>query len=163
VKKLDDVKNLKLIVAGASFYGKDVSESPYMVELKKEAETVREKVIFTGYVDYRKMPSYLKTADIAVVPSLWEEPFGLTDLEAMASGVPLITTRSGGIPEICEGVAILLDRDDICHHLAEAIRFLYNHPVEAKVLSQKAQTRSWDFDKDVFSRNYMSILEMIQK
>ena len=56
------------------------------------------------------MPSFLKIANIIVVPSMWEEPFGLTVLEAMAAGVPLIATRSGGIPEVCEGSAILLQK-----------------------------------------------------
>ena len=52
-------------------------------------------------------------ANIAVLPSMWDEPFGLTIAEALATGLPLITTRSGGIPEICEGVATILDREHI--------------------------------------------------
>jgi glycosyltransferase involved in cell wall biosynthesis len=41
--------------------------------------------------------------DLVVVPSQWEEPFGLVTVEAMASGVPVISTGRGGLPEILGG------------------------------------------------------------
>lgn len=46
------------------------------------------------------VPRLLRSAAVAVVPSLWAEAFGLTVVEAMAAGVPVIATRVGGIPEI---------------------------------------------------------------
>jgi glycosyltransferase involved in cell wall biosynthesis len=104
------------------------------------------------------MPSYLKIANIIVVPSIWEEPFGLTVLEAMAAGVPLIATRSGGIPEICKGVATLIDRDNVCENIANAINHLYNNPKAATELAQAAVTRSWTFDKDIFARKYLETI-----
>ena len=109
------------------------------------------------------MPSYLKTANIVVVPSLWEEPFGLTVLEAMAAGVPLIATRCGGIPEVCEGAAILIERENICHNIAEAIQYLYNNPHEANLLVKNAEKRSWLFDKTPFSENYYKAIDQIWK
>jgi glycosyltransferase involved in cell wall biosynthesis len=42
----------------------------------------------------------LASSSVAVVPSTWEEAFGLTVVEAMAAGVPVVATRVGGIPEI---------------------------------------------------------------
>ena len=105
------------------------------------------------------MPTYLKTANVIVVPSTWEEPFGLTVLEAMATGVPLIATRCGGIPEVCEGTAILVDRDDIVNQLSEAIIHLYKNPEFAKSLGGEAQMRSWSFDKDVFSKEYLQVIK----
>ena len=44
----------------------------------------------------------LRSATLAVVPSIWEEAFGLTVIEAMASGVPVVATRVGGITELVE-------------------------------------------------------------
>jgi glycosyltransferase involved in cell wall biosynthesis len=158
IRQLPDIDRLKLVIAGASFYGRDSGESPYMKQLKAEAEEVKEKVIFTGFVDYRQMPSYLKTASVAVVPSLWEEPFGLTVLEAMAAGVPLVATRCGGIPEVCADTAMLIDRTDVSHHLADAIRFIHDHPQEAVQMGQRAQERSWTFDKEIFAKNYLDMV-----
>ncbi len=161
IKKIKTIPHLKLIIAGASFYGKDTSVHPYLKELIKESEDIKDQVIFTGFIDYKEMPSFLKIANVIVVPSMWEEPFGLTVLEAMAAGVPLITTKSGGIPEVCEGAAILLNRDNIVKQLADAIIYLYKNPKEAKTLREKAQMRSWNFNKDIFSKKYLYTIQQI--
>lgn len=100
-------------------------------------------------------------ADIAVVPSLWEEPFGLTVVEAMAAGLPLITTRSGGIPEICEGVATIVERDNIIDNLAAAILDLYHNPVKRKQMSAASLERSKMFDKESYAKNFFAALESI--
>lgn len=55
------------------------------------------------YIGYRSdIENVYKTADVIVVPSSWDEPFGLINIEAGAAGKPIIATRSGGIPEIIE-------------------------------------------------------------
>ncbi len=105
------------------------------------------------------IPSYLKTADIAVVPSMWEEPFGLTVIEAMAAGLPLITTYSGGIPEICNGVAILVDRKHIVDNLARAILDLYEHPEKRQQMAAASLERSKMFDKETYAKNFFAALE----
>ena len=158
IKKIKTIPNIKLIVTGASFYGADKTTSPYLHELQEASKDIKEKVLFTGFINYDMMPSYLKIANIIVVPSIWEEPFGLTVLEAMAAGVPLIATRSGGIPEICKGVATLIDRDNVCENIANAINHLYNNPNAATELAQAAVTRSWKFDKDIFARKYLETI-----
>jgi glycosyltransferase involved in cell wall biosynthesis len=47
----------------------------------------------------RDVPELVRAVDVLVVPSQWEEPFGLVVAEAMASGVPVVATRRGGLPE----------------------------------------------------------------
>lgn len=98
-------------------------------------------------------------ADIAVIPSMWEEPFGLTVVEAMAAGLPLITTRSGGIPEICEGVATIVERDDIVNNLAQAILDLYEHPEKRKQMAAASLKRAKLFDKETYAKNFFEALE----
>ena len=159
IKMIKDIKNLKLIIAGASFYGTDSQQSPFITELKKETEEIKDKVVFTGFVDYTEIPSYLKMANVAVVPSLWEEPFGLTVLEAMAAGIPLIATRCGGIPEICEHEAILIDREEVCDNIRKSILHLYHSPQEAEVMREKALKRSWAFDKASFAKDYLEVIQ----
>jgi glycosyltransferase involved in cell wall biosynthesis len=100
-------------------------------------------------------------ADIAVVPSMWEEPFGLTVVEAMAAGLPLITTRSGGIPEICEGVATIVERDNIVDNLASAILDLYEHPEKRRAMSEAALKRSKLFSKERYAREFFEALEVV--
>ena len=161
IKQVKEIVKLKLLIIGASAYGKDKEPTKYIRQLEEESEPIKDKVIFTGFINYDQMPSYLKMADIAVVPSMWEEPFGLTVVEALAAGLPLITTRSGGIPEICEGVATIIDRENIVENLAAAILDLYNHPEKRKQLAAAGLERAKQFDKDSYAKNFFKALEGI--
>lgn len=160
-KQLNSIPNLRLLIIGASSYGKDKHPTPFIEKLEKESESIKNRVIFTGFVDYNQVPSYLKMADIAVVPSMWEEPFGLTVVEAMAAGLPLITTRSGGIPEICEGIATIVDRESIVENLATAILNLYEHPEKRAIMAKASLERSKQFDKETYAKNFFKALEGI--
>ena len=61
---------------------------------------IEDRVIFLGYIEDSKLPEVFRMADIFVLPSVTSEAFGIVVLEAMASGVPVIATNVGGIPEI---------------------------------------------------------------
>lgn len=158
VKQLKQFDNIKLLIVGSPFYGNAKNESNYIQELKHEAETMKEHIFITGYIPYLKLPEYLWISDIAVVPSLWEEPFGNTVVEAMAAGLPLITTRSGGIPEICEGVAKIIDRGHIVDNLASAILYLYKHPGKRKQMASAGLERAKLFDKETYAKNFFKAL-----
>ena len=51
----------------------------------------------------------MKTASIIVIPSRWEEPFGLVTAEAMSNGIAIIASKVGGIPEIVKKNGILIE------------------------------------------------------
>lgn len=158
ISKLSYIQNLKLLIIGASFYGHDKVPTPFIKTLEEESKIIRNKVIFTGFINYADVPSYLKMADIAVLPSMWEEPFGLTIAEAMAAGLPLITTRSGGIPEICEGVATIVDRNNVVDNLTTAILDLYEHPEKRKQMATASLERAKKFDKETYAKNFFKAL-----
>jgi glycogen synthase len=58
-----------------------------------------DKVIFTGFMANRSLHQLYRAADVAVFPSLYE-PFGIVALEAMAAGVPVVTSDAGGLKEV---------------------------------------------------------------
>lgn len=161
MKLLYHIPNIKLLVIGASNYGKDANPTHFINQLEKEAESIKNRIVFTGFVNYKDVPSYLKIADIAVVPSMWEEPFGLTVIEAMAAGLPLITTRSGGIPEICEGVATIVEKENIVNNLATAIQDFYVHPKKREETKKSSLTHSNYYDKQRYSEDFFKALEKI--
>lgn len=72
----------------------------YLAELKSLAAhlNISEKVIFLGHVD--QPVQVYQSSDLVVLPSEWPEPFGRTIIEAMSSGIPVLASRVGGIPEI---------------------------------------------------------------
>jgi len=68
----------------------------YQLELIKLANRGDALVNFVGQVDHSHLPRLYREHDIFVFSSIWQEPFGLTHLEAMASGTPVISTADGG-------------------------------------------------------------------
>ncbi|MCD1258061.1 glycosyltransferase family 4 protein [Paenibacillus athensensis] len=88
-----------LIVVGGAFYGSK-RESGYVRKLHRTGNALRQHVRFVPYVPHQEVASWYRLADVAVVPSVKEEAFGLVNIEAMASGVPVVAARSGGIEEI---------------------------------------------------------------
>lgn len=85
------IENLKLIIVG---------DGEYLEELKVQAEKlgITDKVVFTGRVPYENVPSYYAAADVFVLPSLRQEGLPMTLPEAMASRLPVVASRIGGIP-----------------------------------------------------------------
>ncbi|MGH7157441.1 MAG: glycosyltransferase family 4 protein [Candidatus Saccharimonadales bacterium] len=59
-----------------------------------------DKILYLGYLDRTQLPAYYQKAKAVLTPVQWEEPFGLTTIEAMASGTPVISFRRGAAPEI---------------------------------------------------------------
>ena len=156
---LRDFPHIKLMILGSSFFNNVTDKDTFVNSLKSKSEEIKDKIVFTGFIPYDEVPNYLHIADIAVLPSMWEEPFGLTLVEAMAAGLPLITTQSGGIPEICEGVATIVDRKDIVNNLKNAITDLYNHPDKCQQMAIASQKRAQLFSKETFAKNFFDILK----
>ena len=90
IKAVKGLKKGSLLVIGGG---------PSERELREEAESLGKRVMFKGVVPFDDVPSFYKAADIIVYPTLYE-PLGNVILEGMASGKPVIASRTGGIPEI---------------------------------------------------------------
>jgi glycosyltransferase involved in cell wall biosynthesis len=63
---------------------------------------LNEKILYLGYIEQAQLVRYYQKAKALLTPVQWEEPFGLTTIEAMACGTPVISLRRGAAPEIIE-------------------------------------------------------------
>lgn len=158
---LKDYPKIKLMIIGGSFFGNTNHEDEFICSLKEKSKKIENKIVFTGFIPYNRMPDYLQIAEIAVLPSIWDDPFPTTELEAQAMGLPIITTVRGGIPEeVSERNAILLETDEhFVDNLAAAILDLYEHPEKREKMSFAGLERANLFDKDTFAKNYFAALE----
>lgn len=157
---LKSYNNIKLLVIGGSFFGDNNNDNPYITSLKKMAQQLGDRIVFTGFVPYSMVPGYLKIADIAVIPSQWEEPFGLTCLEAMAMGLPIIATKRGGIPEILKDhfAIVLQTGSDFVKNLSESIVELYKNPAKRKEMGQASFLESQKYDKEKYAEEFFKAL-----
>lgn len=153
--------NIKLLIVGGNFFGNDIAITDYMNDLHSFAEEYVDRIIFTGFRSYEEMPHLLKCADICVIPSIWEEPFSMSCVEAMASGLPLIVTRSGGMKELVnEQCALILDvSPDLPKRIADSILDLYDHREKRELMSVAAIERSKLFSKERYAGNFMQLLD----
>ncbi len=157
---LEDYPHIKLLVIGSSFYGNSDNKNDFAKALIAKAAPLKDRIIFTGFIPYSEIPGYLRIADVAVIPSVWDDPFPTTVLEAQAMGLPIISTLRGGIPEeVTEGNAILLNTDEyFVENLSTAILDLHEHPEKRKAMGEASLERSKLFSKERYAREFFDAI-----
>jgi len=116
-----------------------------------------------GIISPTKLPSYYAAADVLVLPSMFQETFGLVILEAFAAGIPVIGARSGGIPELVEHnrTGLLVDQGDV-EGLRDAMRqLLLDGSLRARLgaaARQVAVNMPWENTVDRLERTYQTVL-----
>jgi glycogen synthase len=136
----------------------DGSERP---KLEREAKRigVGDRVRFEGFVAHERRPAALVHVDLLVLPSLYEE-LGTVLLEAMQAGLPVVASKTGGIPDVIEdGVNGMLVLPGEPEALARAIdRFLADRDL-ARRLSEGAQQRAKDYDWEVLAERVLAVYQ----
>lgn len=145
-------------------------DGPYRAEIQKEVarQGISDRTIFTGFIHHDDVPVLLCSANVLVVPSIYEE-FGSVLLEAMAAGVPIIASRVGGIPfTIRHGQnGLLVDPKNISE-LAESIHSILSDNALAQSLGNRAALDAQNYSlsklaRAVIDRVYMPIIESVRE
>ena len=143
--------NDRVMASLERFYGNRLSEmvrrqfvlkgKAYLYDLRREAAG-DERIVFHGRVRQTKTIDFYRRAMVLVFPSVWHEPFGIPTVEAMACGLPVVSTYSGGIPETVEHgrTGILVARGD-AEELALAIGQLIDNPARAASVGEAGRQR----------------------
>lgn len=100
-------------------------------------------VHFLGFVPARTLPWLYNAASLFVYPSRYEG-FGLPVAEAMACGIPAITSTASSLPEVAGDAAPTLDPDDP-EALAAAMHAILSEPARAAIIQQKGLARARQF------------------
>ena len=90
----------KFSIVGASHLGENGEKSSFANLCSKKFLNIKGKTFFTGYLSNSAVQKKMQNASVVIVPSLWDEPYGLVVAEAMSNGAAVITSYSGGIPEV---------------------------------------------------------------
>jgi glycosyltransferase involved in cell wall biosynthesis len=146
IKGLDDFvamakritgKNIHFLIAGQC-RAKSVMPDAYSREELMALIATDSRIRYCGYLD--QIEDLYRTSNIVVAPSRWQEPFGLVCIETGAAGLPLVTTRVGGIPEIIEdGVnGMMVDPGDVTA-LTDKVQQLIDDPTLRATLGKNAR------------------------
>ena len=94
---------------------------------------------------YSDMPAIYNSADIFFLPSqttpTWEEQYGMSLIEAMACGLPIVTTDSGAIPEVVGNAGIVLAQQDV-DKMVKTLRDMIQNPGKRKAMSRDSLARA---------------------
>ncbi|WEK53355.1 MAG: glycosyltransferase family 4 protein [Candidatus Cohnella colombiensis] len=139
--------NVLVIIVGSALYGSHRT-TPYVRKLHRLAGRWRKHVHFQPYIPHHEVAHWLAMADIAVVPSIGKEAFGLVNVEAMAAGLPVIATNTGGIREVVSdgetGYLVSKQRSRIVSELSSRISELLSNSELREQMGRKGRQRVLD-------------------
>lgn len=137
------VPNLDVAVriVGSQGFDPTAPLSRYERSLRRQAAALRQDVTFSGFVDRPSLVAEMHQADLLVVPSDWDEPFGLTVLEGMAAELPVVAAAAGGIPEAAGSAALLVPRGEV-GVLADALVHVVTDEAARRELALASATRA---------------------
>lgn len=122
---------------------------------------LRDRVIDLGSPDRTALIQIYNAADVLLAPSLYEG-FGLTILEAMACGLPVITSNTSSLPEVAGDAAIQTDPLDV-HEIVDAVLKVKTNTVARQTLIQSGLSRAkrftWEHTADQVANVYETALQ----
>lgn len=121
-RAVGEIPNAKLWVVGDGWDRRRLEKLTLKLGLS-------ERVRFFGWVEREKLGKFYNEASLTVLPSIWPEPFGMSGIESLSAGKPVVAFKVGGIPEWLTDnkVGFLVPRANE-KELAKAIKTLLDNP-----------------------------------
>lgn len=158
IEAMRNVGNAMLVIVG---------DGPLRTELERQALPLRDKVRFWGGKTHDELVTIYASADLFAAPSVQArdggvEGFGLVFLEAMASGLPVVASRSGGIPDVVrDGENGLLAEPGNPADLAEKMNRVLRSDALAQTLRTGGMATAQSYDYAVIGQRYANVLKRV--
>lgn len=127
----------RLVLAGSDGYGAEE------IRARIAASSARERIAVPGYVSPQELAEWYARASVFAFPSL-DEGFGMPVLEAMASGVPVLTSNRSALPEVAGEAGLLVDPRE-AESVAEGLRRLASDEDLRAELARRGRERAARF------------------
>lgn len=133
-------KDAVLVIVGGKWFS-DNGVNKYIKKLHKLAKPIEEHVIFTKFIPADQIHNIFLMGDIFVCSSQWNEPLARVHYEAMAAGIPIITTNRGGNAEVItdEYNGCLIEQYNNPKEFSRLIQALLFQPEFAKLMAQNGR------------------------
>ncbi|MBM4252421.1 MAG: glycosyltransferase family 4 protein [Deltaproteobacteria bacterium] len=130
-------------------------ESPLFAEVRLKVKKFKDDILFKGFVNDEMLRASYRHASIFVYPSLYEG-FGLPPLEAMASGVPVVTTLTSSLPEVVGDAAMMVSPYNV-EQLAETMANVLTKPELRRDMITKGKEQVRKFNWYRVARNTLAV------
>lgn len=132
--------DILLVLVGGKWFS-DNTRDEYVQSLYQLAKGYSDQVLFTQYIPSEQIAKILLMGDLFVCSSQWHEPLARVHYEAMAAGIPVITTNRGGNAEVMnQGKnGIVIDEYDQAKAFYEAIHTLLEQPSLAEIMAKNGR------------------------
>lgn len=129
-----------LVLVGSKWYGAN-EVTDYVAYVRALAAKCPAKVITSGFVPPDQVHHWFWLGDLFVCASQWEEPLARVHYEAMAAGVPIVTTDRGGNPEVVRGYGngVVVERYDEPEAFARVLSDLLADPAGRELMGQRGR------------------------
>jgi spore coat protein SA len=150
--------NIALVLVGSKWYSDD-GISDYVAYVHALAQRSSVPVITTGFVDPKEIHKWFWAGDIFVCTSQWQEPLARVHYEAMAAGLPIVTTARGGNPEVIQSRenGLIVQNPEDPEAFVNSISTILSNPALQKhmaVTGRKLAIQNYGFErvaKDILS------------
>ena len=155
----------KLVIGGSTGFGTH-RETSYVRQVRGEAARLGSQysgcVRFAGYIHHENdLPSWFQRATLFTSPSMFQEPFGLVNAEAMACATPVVGSNRGGIPEVLGDAGILINPEDE-REFGDALIGLLSDPQRRAFLGRASVERVREFfDWPVIAKSWAGFLSHV--
>jgi len=145
-------------IIGSTGFGHNCS-SEYVDSIKRNLPS---NVRFAKYLSGDPLAEEFRRATIFCCPSVFNEPFGMVNVEAMATRIPVVATSVGGIPEIFQGGGGILIRPGSAAELADAVELLLHDPDKCRELSESGyQSYKSRFRWQLIRGQYLDLVHQV--
>jgi len=154
VGRLSVTKRIEMLIDAVEILHRTACKLHFMIvgggqmerQLRKIAaeRELRDVIKITGRISSEKMPEVYRNNDIFISASM-QEGMSNAMLEAMASGLPIVTTRCEGLTELIDGNGLIIEKDNI-EEIAKAVKQLADNPELYKQMSTAARKQAEKFD-----------------
>ena len=134
---LKQFPNWKFYIIGASKAGQTKLNSTYEKKLINLFLNYGAQANYLGFISNAEVKKFMKASSILVVPSVWDEPFGLTAIEGLASAQAVIGSANGGLKEILKDSGILINNIN-SKKLESKLKMLMNNNLKLLDYQNKA-------------------------
>lgn len=153
--------HVKLVIVGGETYSSN-KVTVYVRKCLDEAQK-NNNIILTGYISYSNVSDYYMASDVATLLSRYDEACGLVGIEAMSTGLPIITTNRGGIgeyvPTACK--MIVPDDEDIIENTAQALKKLIDNDELRVQMGLEGIQQAKIFDKVEYFKRFREIINEV--